>query len=115
MVLLIQVSPHPHGFGICDLMCFTIITSFAGCVAPIQGLVGLSLSYSLSITMLLSGLIFSFTQTEMQLVSVERTEEYTTELPTEPQDLNTQVRPHTCHNTGIHFMLIWCLEKCRYK
>lgn len=57
------------------------------------GLVGLSLSYSLSITTLLSGLIFSLTQTEMQLVSVERTEEYSTDLPTEPQNQNTQVRP----------------------
>uniref|UniRef100_A0A7N8YRJ2 ATP-binding cassette, sub-family C (CFTR/MRP), member 10 n=1 Tax=Mastacembelus armatus TaxID=205130 RepID=A0A7N8YRJ2_9TELE len=57
------------------------------------GLVGLSLSYALSITTLLSGLIFSFTQTEMQLVSVERTEEYSTGLPTEPQHQNMQVRP----------------------
>ena len=57
------------------------------------GLVGLSLSYALSITNLLCGLIFSFTQTEMQLVSVERTEEYSTSLPTEPQHQNTQVRP----------------------
>lgn len=55
------------------------------------GLLGLSLSYALSITQLLSGLIFSFTQTEMQLVSVERTEEYSTELPTEPQQLNAQL------------------------
>lgn len=102
MVLLIQVSPHPHGFVIGALICFPPITFFAGCVAPVQGLVGLSLSYSLSITMLLSGLIFSFTQTEMQLVSVERTEEYSTELPTEPQDLNTQVRPHIFHNSGIY-------------
>nr|XP_046230865.1 ATP-binding cassette sub-family C member 10 [Scatophagus argus]XP_046230873.1 ATP-binding cassette sub-family C member 10 [Scatophagus argus] len=57
------------------------------------GLVGLSLSYALSITMLLSGLIFSFTQTEMQLVSVERTEEYSTSLPTEPQHHNTELSP----------------------
>ncbi|KAK2817485.1 hypothetical protein Q5P01_025676 [Channa striata] len=55
------------------------------------GLVGLSLSYALSITALLSGLIFSFAQTEMQLVSVERTEEYSTSLPTEPQQHNTQL------------------------
>lgn len=55
------------------------------------GLVGLSLSYALSITMLLTGLIFSFTQTEMQLVSVERTEEYSTDLPTEPQHYNAQL------------------------
>uniref|UniRef100_A0A3Q1JDU2 Uncharacterized protein n=1 Tax=Anabas testudineus TaxID=64144 RepID=A0A3Q1JDU2_ANATE len=57
------------------------------------GLVGLSLSYALSITTLLSGLIFSFTQTEMQLVSVERTEEYSTSLPTEPQHQNMQLPP----------------------
>ncbi|XP_070409700.1 ATP-binding cassette sub-family C member 10 isoform X4 [Nothobranchius furzeri] len=62
-----------------------------GSVDP--GLVGLSLSYALSITMLLSGLIFSFTQTEMQLVSVERSEEYATGLPSEPQHQNTQVSP----------------------
>uniref|UniRef100_A0A4W6DUI8 ATP-binding cassette, sub-family C (CFTR/MRP), member 10 n=1 Tax=Lates calcarifer TaxID=8187 RepID=A0A4W6DUI8_LATCA len=59
------------------------------------GLVGLSLSYALSITTLLSGLIFSFTQTEMQLVSVERTEEYATGLPTEPQQQSAQVRAAT--------------------
>ncbi|XP_022623376.1 multidrug resistance-associated protein 7 isoform X2 [Seriola dumerili] len=57
------------------------------------GLVGLSLSYALSITTLLSGLIFSFTQTEMQLVSVERTEEYSTGLPAEPQHHNPQLPP----------------------
>uniref|UniRef100_A0AAR2IU62 ATP-binding cassette, sub-family C (CFTR/MRP), member 10 n=1 Tax=Pygocentrus nattereri TaxID=42514 RepID=A0AAR2IU62_PYGNA len=55
------------------------------------GLVGLALSYALSITNLLSGLIFSFTQTEMQLVSVERTEEYSTSIPLEPQSGSTVV------------------------
>ncbi|KAG7492992.1 hypothetical protein MATL_G00021320 [Megalops atlanticus] len=49
------------------------------------GLIGLSLSYALSITNLLSGLIFSFTQTETQMISVERTEEYSTEIPVEMQ------------------------------
>lgn len=60
-----------------------------------SGLVGLSLSYALSITTLLAGLISSFTQTEMQLVSVERTEEYSCSLQTEPQGHNAQVRPAT--------------------
>ncbi|KAJ8001994.1 hypothetical protein DPEC_G00175190 [Dallia pectoralis] len=55
------------------------------------GLVGLALAYALSVTERLSGLIFSFTQTEMQLVSVERTEEYSNSLPTEPQQDNPQV------------------------
>uniref|UniRef100_A0A8B9HD58 ATP-binding cassette, sub-family C (CFTR/MRP), member 10 n=1 Tax=Astyanax mexicanus TaxID=7994 RepID=A0A8B9HD58_ASTMX len=58
------------------------------------GLVGLALSYALSITNLLSGLIFSFTQTEMQLVSVERTEEYSTNIPLEPQHCSTAVSKH---------------------
>ncbi|KAM5262891.1 ATP-binding cassette sub-family C member 10 [Ctenodactylus gundi] len=49
------------------------------------GLVGLSLSYALSLTGLLSGLVSSFTQTEAMLVSVERLEEYSCELPQEPQ------------------------------
>uniref|UniRef100_H3CLC0 ATP-binding cassette, sub-family C (CFTR/MRP), member 10 n=1 Tax=Tetraodon nigroviridis TaxID=99883 RepID=H3CLC0_TETNG len=73
------------------LATIAVIQHQFGSVDP--GLVGLSLSYSLSITMLLSGLIFNFTQTEMQLVSVERTEEYSTDLPTEPQDQNQQLDP----------------------
>ncbi|XP_034043776.1 multidrug resistance-associated protein 7 [Thalassophryne amazonica] len=74
------------------------------------GLVGLALSYALSITSLLSGLIFSFTQTEMQLVSVERTEEYSTCLPAEPQCQSAQLPPawpqHGClcfHNMGLAY------------
>lgn len=55
----------------------------------------MSLSYALSITNLLSGLIFSFAQTEMQLVSVERTEEYSTGVPVEPQEGSQQVRRGT--------------------
>ncbi|KAJ8384161.1 hypothetical protein AAFF_G00208630 [Aldrovandia affinis] len=58
------------------------------------GLVGLSLSYALLITNLLSGLIFSFTQTETQMVCVERTEEYSSDVPVEPQHCTLQV----CHS-----------------
>ncbi|KAM8947275.1 ATP-binding cassette sub-family C member 10 [Pelodytes ibericus] len=55
------------------------------------GLVGLALSYALSITGLLSGLISSFTQTEAMMVSVERAEEYTTSLPSEPAEGSAEV------------------------
>ncbi|NWH34064.1 MRP7 protein, partial [Chloropsis hardwickii] len=76
-----------------------VVTAIAG-IAIIQhqkqlgnpGLVGLALSYALSVTNLLSGLIASFTQTEMMMVSVERTEEYTTDIPMEPQDKLVQVK-----------------------
>ncbi|XP_068451746.1 ATP-binding cassette sub-family C member 10 [Clinocottus analis] len=72
-----------------------------GAVDP--GLVGLSLSYALSITDLLCGLIFSFTQTEMQLVSVERTEEYSTGLPTEPQHHSAQLPAAWPERGGLEF------------
>ncbi|KFP68816.1 Multidrug resistance-associated protein 7 [Cariama cristata] len=75
-----------------------VVTAIAG-IAIIQhqkqlgnpGLVGLALSYALSVTNLLSGLISSFTVTETMMVSVERTEEYTTDIPMEPQDKLVQV------------------------
>ncbi|NXB08256.1 MRP7 protein, partial [Cnemophilus loriae] len=80
-----------------------VITAIAG-IAIIQhqkqlgnpGLVGLALSYALSVTNLLSGLISSFTHTEIMMVSVERTEEYTTDIPMEPQDKLVQVKAQMC-------------------
>ncbi|NWT64717.1 MRP7 protein, partial [Prunella himalayana] len=80
-----------------------VVTAIAG-IAIIQhqkqlgnpGLVGLALSYALSVTNLLSGLISSFTHTEMMMVSVERTEEYTTDIPMEPQDRLVQVKAQMC-------------------
>eukprot|EP01062_Namystynia_karyoxenos_P068259 TRINITY_DN6263_c1_g1_i1.p1 TRINITY_DN6263_c1_g1~~TRINITY_DN6263_c1_g1_i1.p1 ORF type:complete len:1471 (+),score=387.48 TRINITY_DN6263_c1_g1_i1:72-4415(+) len=41
------------------------------------GLVGLSLTYALSVTGLLGGLVTSFTETEKEMVNVERAEQYT--------------------------------------
>ncbi|NXW78217.1 MRP7 protein, partial [Hirundo rustica] len=80
-----------------------VVTAIAG-IAIIQhqkqlgnpGLVGLALSYALSVTNLLSGLIASFTHTEIMMVSVERTEEYTTDVPTEPQGKLVQVKAQMC-------------------
>ncbi|NXR83587.1 MRP7 protein, partial [Pycnonotus jocosus] len=80
-----------------------VVTAIAG-IAIIQhqkqlgnpGLVGLALSYALSVTNLLSGLISSFTHTEIMMVSVERTEEYTTDIPMEPQDKSVQVKAQMC-------------------
>lgn len=63
------------------------------CFSPL-GLVGLSLSYALSLTGLLSGLVSSFTQTETMLVSVERLEEYSCDLPQEPQGQLPRVGLH---------------------
>uniref|UniRef100_A0A8B9ZSI0 ATP-binding cassette sub-family C member 10 n=1 Tax=Anas zonorhyncha TaxID=75864 RepID=A0A8B9ZSI0_9AVES len=57
-----------------------IYTHFSETLSGLR-LVGLALSYALSVTNLLSGLISSFTMTETMMVSVERTEEYTTDIP----------------------------------
>ena len=49
------------------------------------GLVGLAVSYALSITNLLSGVVTSFTETEKQMVSVERAGQYINDVPAEKQ------------------------------
>lgn len=74
-----------------QLMGAVVVSAIAG-IALVQhqqglanpGLVGLALSYALSLTGLLSGLVSSFTQTEVMLVSVERLEEYSCDLAQEP-------------------------------
>ncbi|XP_040839365.1 ATP-binding cassette sub-family C member 10 isoform X1 [Ochotona curzoniae] len=66
------------------------------------GLVGLSLSYALSLTGLLSGLVSSFTQTEAMLVSVERLEEYCCDLPQEPQE--PPGWPQQPHQQGVSWL-----------
>ncbi|XP_014663259.1 PREDICTED: multidrug resistance-associated protein 7-like [Priapulus caudatus] len=47
------------------------------------GLVGLAISYALSVTNLLSGVISSFTETEKQMVSVERAQQYIADIASE--------------------------------
>ncbi|XP_077967983.1 ATP-binding cassette sub-family C member 10-like [Styela clava] len=52
------------------------------------GLAGLALSYALSVTSLLSGVITSFTETEKQMVAVERESYYINNIPKE-EDMQT--------------------------
>ena len=54
-------------------------------VCILIGLVGLAVSYALSITNLLSGVVTSFTETEKQMVSVERASQYIHDVPSEKQ------------------------------
>lgn len=74
----------------------------------LTGVVGLALSYALSFTNLLSGLISSFTLTETMMVSVERTEEYTTDIPMEPQNKLVQVKAQICSPELAHLLAL-CL------
>ncbi|XP_076441602.1 ATP-binding cassette sub-family C member 10-like [Babylonia areolata] len=50
------------------------------------GLVGLAITYALSVTNLLGGVVMFFTETEKQLVSVERAHHYITSIPYEKWD-----------------------------
>ena len=49
------------------------------------GMVGLAISYALGITGRLSGLVSSFTETERELVAVERCVQYLDNIPPENQ------------------------------
>ena len=56
------------------------------------GLVGLAISYALSVTNLLSGVVTSFTETEKEMVSVERAMQYIKGAPKEKDNPTVQVR-----------------------
>ncbi|XP_032672438.1 multidrug resistance-associated protein 7 isoform X2 [Odontomachus brunneus] len=47
------------------------------------GLIGLAITYALSITTLLSGVVNSFTETEREMIAVERVKQYLDNVPTE--------------------------------
>lgn len=53
------------------------------------GLVGLAISYALSVTDRLSGMVTSFTETEKQMVSVERAVQYIEDVPPEVSSQDT--------------------------
>lgn len=50
------------------------------------GLVGLSISYALTVTSLLSGVVSSFTDTEKEIISVERAYQYIDHVPLEDKE-----------------------------
>ena len=58
-----------------------------------KGLVGLAISYALSVTNLLSGVVTSFTETEKQMVSIERMDQWS---------INRKIGRH---QTGIHHQI----------
>ncbi len=60
-----------------------------------SGLVGLAISYALSVTNLLSGVVTSFTETEKEMVSVERAMQYIKETPKEKREGDTIVSAYS--------------------
>ena len=55
------------------------------------GLVGLAISYALSITGLLQGMVQTFTTTEQDMVSMERAQQYIDDVPKEKTQALLQV------------------------
>lgn len=47
------------------------------------GLIGLAITYALSVTGLLSGVVNVFTETEREIIAVERVKQYLDNVPTE--------------------------------
>ena len=76
-------------------------------------LVGLALTYALSITKLLNGVVLFFTETEKMMVSVERAYQYIDRVPREREiGLNMVSQPFSnCHRQHLNetpaFQCIW--------
>lgn len=76
-----------------------IVVSYISFAAVVQhrlhfidsGLVGLAVTYALSLTSLLNGLLSSFIDTEKEMVSVERIQEYVEKLPEEEEKGDIEV------------------------
>lgn len=47
------------------------------------GLIGLAITYALSVTSLLSGVVNAFTETERELIAIERVKQYLDDIPVE--------------------------------
>ncbi|KAK3829999.1 MAG: multi drug resistance-associated protein MRP [Linnemannia gamsii] len=73
---------------------FLSVVSLARHVAVDPGLVGLSLSYALSITQTLNWMVRQYTEIESNIVSVERLKEYVELTPEAPETIPDHRPPH---------------------
>jgi len=80
---LIAVVQHHYGYG----------------VNP--GLVGLAITYALSMTSLLNGVINAFTETEKEMIAVERTRQYIQHIEPEPMTDTVPVLSFPWPNQGV--------------
>jgi ATP-binding cassette, subfamily C (CFTR/MRP), member 10 len=66
------------------------------------GLVGLAISYALSVTSLLSGVINAFTETEREMIAVERVGEYINQVDSEETKTDNDINlPYGWPNWGM--------------
>ncbi|KAK3914649.1 Multidrug resistance-associated protein 7 [Frankliniella fusca] len=84
------------------------IISGVGFIAVIQhqfdvadpGIVGLAIAYALSVTSMLGGVVNAFTETEREMVAVERVHQYITDIQCEPQKSSMAV-PYAWPSHGV--------------
>lgn len=79
------------------LHCIVLVNEMAEVALWCVGLVGLAISYVLSMTGLLNGVVTYFTETEKQMVSVERIDQYISDVPEELQ----------CESIQVWLWLLW--------
>jgi ATP-binding cassette, subfamily C (CFTR/MRP), member 10 len=77
-----------------------ILTAMTSAHTSSPGLVGLAISYALSISDLLSGVLSAFTETEQELIAVERVKQYL-KLNPEPNAEGTQDAPFSWPHQGV--------------
>lgn len=77
-----------------------ILTAMTSAHTSSPGLVGLAISYALSISNLLSGVLSTFTETEQELIAIERVKQYLN-LPSEPNIEGTQDAPFSWPHQGV--------------
>ena len=78
------------------------------------GLVGLAISYALSVTNLLSGVVTSFTETEKEMVSVERAMQYIKGAPRERDNPTLEVKLSSVTPPPHVYMCIIVSEQYMY-
>uniref|UniRef100_A0A915JDA7 Uncharacterized protein n=1 Tax=Romanomermis culicivorax TaxID=13658 RepID=A0A915JDA7_ROMCU len=92
-----------QSIGIFMIICVVIIVVVEHEYRSVNaGLVGLAISYALSVTGIFNGLLTSFTETEKELISVERVSDYIENVPQEKNE-STVDPPETWPNGGIVF------------
>lgn len=77
-----------------------VLTAMTSAHTTSPGLVGLAISYALSISNLLSGVLSSFTETEQEMIAVERVKQYLN-LQAEPNYDGTQDAPFSWPHQGV--------------
>ncbi|GMR59215.1 hypothetical protein PMAYCL1PPCAC_29410, partial [Pristionchus mayeri] len=91
-----------------------VVVSYISFAAVVQhrlhfvdsGMVGLAVTYALSLTSLLNGLLGSFIETEKEMVSVERMEEYLEKVPEEDEEGEVEAPSEVEGNIEMAFVSV---------